>query len=141
MAERDYSYRPVLDKLGLKPGAVVALSRSAWRIDDTPSEQVLERTGRPLGGPNERPDVVPVAIDRSTDAVAELELWKYRMQPAGGVCLLTPKRGSSRYVNQNELRGAGNVAGLVDNEMCSFSDAVSGMRFVFRKEDRVHRAG
>ena len=141
MSEREYSNRPVLDKFGIKPGAVVALAHSAWRIDDSPKEQVLERTGRPLAGPDECTDVVLVAIDHSTDAVAERERWKYLMQPAGGVGLLTPTRGSSGYVNQNKLRGAGNVAGLVDNKMCSCSDAVSGMRFVFRKEDRVHRAG
>ena len=137
MAEKDYSHRSVVDKLGIKPGAVVTFSD----IDDSLMEQVLARSGRPQAGSGERPDVVLVAVDGATDATAELERWKARLQPAGGIWLLTPKRGRPGYLNQNELIEAGKYAGLVDNKVCSVSEETSGMRFVIRKEDRVYRAG
>ena len=119
MAENDYNHRPMLAKLGFKLGGVVALAHSAWRIDATLREQVLERTGQPLAGPDERPDVVPVAVDCLTDTVAVLDRWKHHVQPAGGVWLLTPKCVSSGYVNQNELIEAGNVADPEGNKVCS----------------------
>jgi hypothetical protein len=118
MAEKDYNHRPMLAKLGIKPGGVVALAHSALRIDASLREQMLERTGQPLAGPDERADVVLVAVDRLTDIVAELERWKHHAQPAGGAWLLPPKCGSSGYVNQNELIEAGNVADPEGNKVC-----------------------
>lgn len=139
MVKKDYIHRSVVDKLGIRPGSVVAFVHSAWRIDDSLLEQVLARTGRPSAEVVERPDVVLAAIDRSSDAAAELERWK--LQPAGGIWLLTPKRARPGYLNQSELIQAGESVGLVDNKVCSVSDETSGMRFVIRKEDRVYRAG
>nr|MBA2451381.1 DUF3052 family protein [Chloroflexota bacterium] len=68
--------------------------------------------------------------------VALLETWKPRLQPNGGIWLLTPKRGQPGYVDQRELIAAGLAAGLVDNKVCSVSDTTSAMRFVIRKADR-----
>jgi hypothetical protein len=142
MAERDYSHRDVVDKLGVKPGHVVAFDEEAWPIDKDLRRRVVERTGlsgtRPAWAPSqgEAVDIVLVTIDDSTDAVAALRQWKARLDRAGGIWLLTRKRGQPGYVDQRELIAAGATAGLVDNKSCSVSDTVSAMRFVIRKADR-----
>jgi hypothetical protein len=131
--EKDYSHRDVVDKLGVKPGHAVALV-------DIPEgelrEKVLARTGRALAEPDEPPDVVLVWADASTNAVSTLEHWKARIDPSGGIWLLTPKRTPPGYVDQNDLIAAGKRAGVVDNKICSVSDTTSAMRFVIRKADR-----
>ncbi len=135
MSERDYSHRDVVDKLGVKPGQVVAFAEEAWRIDPGLRERSVTRTGRSAGGDGVL-DLVFVAADDTTDAVAALRRWKARLAPAGGIWMLSPKRGQPGYLDQRALIPAGAAAGLVDNKSCSVSDTVSAMRFVIRKKDR-----
>ena len=141
MAERDYSHRDVVDKLGVKPGHVVAFAEHAGELDRDLRERVLTRAG---GVVTERDsaDLALVTVDDSSDAVAILRQWKARLTPAGGVWLLSPKRGQSGYVDQRKLIAAGLAAGLVDNKVCSLSETTSAIRFVIRKTDRAaHGAG
>ena len=123
----------MVDKLGIKPGYAVALIGLA---DGELRQRVLERTGRAPAAADEAPDVVLVWADAATDAVATLEDWKARIEPSGGIWLLTPKRSQPGYVDQIDLIEAGKLAGVVDNKICSVSDTTSGIRFVIRKADR-----
>jgi hypothetical protein len=131
--EKDYSHRDVVDKLGIKPGHAVALVGPA---EPALRQRVLDRTGRPPAAADEPADVVLVWADATTDAVKTLEDWKTKIDPSGGIWLLTPKRTQAGYVDQNDLIEAGKQAGVVDNKICSVSDTTSGMRFVIRKADR-----
>jgi Protein of unknown function (DUF3052) len=139
MPERDYSHRSVVDKLGIKPGHAVALVSLAGPLDSDLSRQALERAGGGPADPDELADVVLISADASTDAVAVLRQWRTRINPAGGIWLLTPKRGRPGYVNGPDLIAAGLAAGLVDNKICSVSDDTSAMRFVIRRKDRARR--
>ncbi|MEX2237612.1 MAG: DUF3052 family protein [Dehalococcoidia bacterium] len=132
MHEKDYSHRDVLDKLGVKPGHALALDERAFALDPDLRRRIAERSGESGG----RLDVVLVTVDASTDAVETLQAWKQRIRPAGGIWLLSPKRKQPGYVDQNELIGAGKLAGVVDNKVCSVSETVSAMRFVIRRGDR-----
>ena len=136
MPEKDYSHRDVVDKLGIKPGQVVAFAEEAGAFDEDLRRRVLARSGRDPADRGEVVDVVLAAADASTDAVATLNRWKRRLEPSGGIWLLTPKRGRPGYVDQRELIAAGRAAGLVDNKVCSVSDTTSAMRFVIRRADR-----
>ena len=136
MPERDYSHRDVIDKLGIKAGFAVAFGEPPQAIDAALRARVLDRTGRPPAESDELADVVLLAADESTDAAALLKFWRDRIEPNGGIWLLTPKRGLSGYIDQRELILAGPAAGVVDNKVCSVSDTTSGMRFVIRKTDR-----
>jgi hypothetical protein len=138
LAERDYSHRDVVDKLGIKPGFAVAFDHAPTEIDAGLRERALDRAGRPAAGDAEPVDVVLVGADASTDVEAVLSRWRGRIDPAGGIWLLTPKRGQPGYVDQRELILAGPAAGVVDNKTCSVSETVSGIRFVIRKIDRVY---
>ena len=83
--------------------------------------------------------MVLVWADASTDAVKTLQDWKTKIDPSGGIWLLTPKRTQPGYVDQNDLIEAGKLAGVVDNKTCSVSDTSSGIRFVIRKADRPRK--
>jgi hypothetical protein len=136
--ERDYSHRSVVDKLGIKPGHAVSFDAAPRPIAPELHAQALERTGRDPADSDEPVDVVLVGADTTTDVHAVLSTWRTRIDPAGGIWLLTPKRGQSGYVDQRELIEAGPGAGLVDNKICSVDDHTSAMRFVIRKTDRVY---
>ena len=136
MPERDYSRRDVVDKLGVKPGHAVAFAAEGGTIDPALRERILTRAGRPPATPDEPVDVALVAVDDGIDATAVLARWKPRLDPAGGIWLLSPKRGQAGYVDQRALIAAGQAAGLVDNKSCSVSETTSAMRFVIRKADR-----
>jgi hypothetical protein len=138
LAEGDYSHRDVVDKLGIKPGFALAFDQAPSPIDPALRERALDRAGRAAAADDERVDVVLVGADASTDVEAVLSRWRARIDPAGGIWLLTPKRGRPGYIDQRELILAGPAAGLVDNKTCSVSDTVSGIRFVIRKTDRVY---
>jgi hypothetical protein len=99
---------------------------------------VLARTGRQAAEDDERVDVVLVGADASTDVETVLRAWRARLEPAGGIWLLTPKRGQRGYVDQRELILQGPAAGVVDNKICSVDETTSAIRFVIRKTDRVY---
>jgi hypothetical protein len=125
-----------VDKLGIQPGYRVALVHHAFPLDNDLCRSVQERTDV-TASTDEEIDVVLIAVDVASDASSLLREWRTRIRPAGGIWLLTPKRGEPGYINQNDLIVAGQQAGVVDNKTCSISDTVSGMRFVIRRVDRV----
>ncbi len=137
-AERDYSHRDVVDKLGIRPGDALAFDRAPLPVDADLRARALAKAGRDEAADDEPVDVVLIGADASTHVEEVLERWRTRIDPAGGIWLLTPKRGQPGYVDQRELILAGPAAGVVDNKTCSVSDTVSGIRFVIRKKDRVY---
>jgi hypothetical protein len=136
--ERDYSHRQVVDKLGIKPGFALAFESAPRAIDADLRAQALAKAGRDAASDGEPVDVVLLGADATTDVESVLRLWRTRIDQAGGIWLLTPKRGHDGYVDQTELIQAGPAAGVVDNKICSISDTTSAMRFVIRKIDRVY---
>jgi hypothetical protein len=137
--QRDYRHRDVVDKLGIRPGQAVAFHDDAGALDQALRARILERTGRAPAAGGELLDVVLLAVSATTDATTLLRAWQRRLHPAGAIWLLSPKRGQSGYVDQRALIAAGYATGLVDNKICSVSDTTSGLRFVFRREDRPRR--
>jgi hypothetical protein len=138
MGEQNYGHRRIIDKLGLKPGQVVAVDAGPVTLDAALLADVSDRCGEPFDFSNDAFDVALVGIDAKADPIETLARWKAYMHPDGCIWLLTPKHGRSGYVNQDtELIPAGQAAGLVDNKICSVSETVSAMRFVLRKADRA----
>jgi hypothetical protein len=129
--ERVYD-RPLLDKLGVKPGSKVAV------IDlDEPSflRDLRERTSNVVQGkPRSACDIVFMGATRMKDLerLHEVKRW---IEPNGAIWVIRPKGGRSE-IRDTDLISAGLSAGLVDNKIASFSDTQGAMRFVFRLRDR-----
>jgi hypothetical protein len=136
--ERDYSHRDVVDKLGIKPGYALAFVAAPVVIDSDLRARALDRAARAEAADDEPVDVVLIGADVSTDVEDVLGTWRKRIDQAGGIWLVTPKRGQPGYIDQRELILAGPAAGVVDNKICSVSDTLSAMRFVIRRTDRVY---
>jgi hypothetical protein len=124
--------RPLLDKLGVKPGVRVALVGldDAWFV-----KQLRERTADIVRGKPRTPcDLVFMGATKKHD-LARLGQLKSWIEPNGAIWVVRPKGGRSE-LKETDLIDAGLAAGLVDNKIASFSDTQGAMRFVFRLRDR-----
>lgn len=135
MSHREYGDRDVLDKLGIKPGHVLAFVHEEL-LDHDLCTRALDR-GRRQVGTDELVNVVLIGADSSIDVTRHLSDWRGRIVPDGSIWVLTPKRGLKGYINQTALIPWGLAAGLVDNKVCSVSSSTSAMRFVIRRRDRM----
>ncbi len=130
-AERVYT-RPLLDKLGVKPGSKVAIVN----LDDAGFlKQLRERTADIVTGkPRSKVDIVFLGAKESADLrrLDELKSW---IEPNGAIWVVRPKGGRSE-LRDTDLIDAGLAAGLVDNKIASYSETHGAMRFVFRLRDR-----
>jgi hypothetical protein len=130
-AERVYT-RPLLDKLGVKPGSKVAIVNLA---DAGFLKELRERTADIVTGkPRSKVDIVFLGAKVSADLrrLYELKSW---IEPNGAIWVVRPKGGRSE-LRDTDLIDAGLAAGLVDNKIASFSETHGAMRFVFRLRDR-----
>lgn len=124
--------KPLLDRLGVKPGAKVAL----LNLDDAGFVRLLRERTRDIvrGKPRTACDIVFVGADdgRDLDRLREVKTW---IEPNGAVWMIRPK-GPGSPLKDTDLIQAGLDAGLVDNKIASFSDTKGAMRFVYRLKDR-----
>jgi hypothetical protein len=124
--------KPLLDKLGVKPGLRVAVVGvdEAWFL-----KMLRERTGDVVVGKPRRPcDIVFLGADTfgDLDRIREAKAW---IEPNGAIWVVRPK-GPGSPLSDTDLISGGLRAGLVDNKIASFSDTHGAMRFVFRLKDR-----
>ena len=127
-----YSTRPLLDKLGVKPGAKVAIVD----VDDASFlRQLRSRTSDIVEGKPPAPcDLVFIGAASATDLgrIVDVKTW---IEPNGAIWVIRPKGGRAPISDTDEI-AAGLAAGLVDNKIASFSDTHGAMRLVFRLRDR-----
>lgn len=135
-----YSGTPLPKKLGMKDGARVALV-------DAPGD--FARTlGEPPPGVTFVPaaegglDVVVSFVTTEEELAGRFVALKALLKPAGGLWIAWPKRirGATGGLSEGVIRDIGLAAGLVDNKACAIDERWSGLRFVYRREDRP-RAG
>jgi DUF3052 family protein len=126
------SARPLLDKLGVKPGAKVAVVQ----LDDAGFVLLLrERTSDIVKGKPSSPcDLVFFGAREPADLkmLKNLKTW---IEPNGAIWVIRPKGGRSA-IRDTDVIDAGLAAGLVDNKIASFSETHGAMRLVFRLRDR-----
>ncbi len=124
--------KPLLDKLGVKPGSRVAV---IGVNDPAFMRQLRERTSGVVERKPRSPcDLVFLGVNRVFD-LKRLEEVKGWIEPNGAIWVVRPKGGRSE-IRETDLIDAGLAAGLVDNKIASFSDTHGAMRFVFRLRDR-----
>jgi len=125
------STKPLLDKLGVKPGHKVTVIR----VRDPHFVQQLRRrvphVKRP--GHGKDLDLVFLGVEKPTD-LGLLQDAEASIARNGAVWVVAP-RGVPE-LKDTVLIEAGKKAGLVDNKICRFSDTHTAMRFVVPKSRR-----
>jgi hypothetical protein len=126
------SNRPLLDKLGVKPGARVAIVQ----LDDARFLSLLQKRTSDIvnGKPSSPCDLVFFGAEEPAD-LKRLKNLKSWIEPNGAIWVVRPKGGRSA-LRDTDVIDAGLAAGLVDNKIASFSDTHGAMRLVFRVRDR-----
>jgi hypothetical protein len=126
------STRPLIDKLGVKPGAKVAIVNVA---DDSFIALLRTRTQDIVEGkPSALCDLVFLGADTPQDLkrIEDLKGW---IEPNGAIWVIRVKGGRAA-LRDTDVIAAGLAAGLVDNKIASFSETHGAMRLVFRVRDR-----
>ncbi|MDQ2855505.1 MAG: DUF3052 domain-containing protein [Acidobacteriota bacterium] len=131
-----YSGTPLIKKLGIKEGFRVAFVDAprdlAKDLGPLPANvRVLARPRRPM-------DFVllftksEATLKRDFARIAEL------LSPAGMLWISWPKKASgvATDLSENNVREIGLNAGLVDVKVCAVNDIWSGLKFVYRLQDR-----
>jgi hypothetical protein len=126
------STRPLLDKLGVKPGAKVCVID----LDDAGFISLLR--GRTSDIVRRKPrtpcDLVFLGASKPAD-LNRLSVIKTWIEPNGAIWVIRPKGGRSA-IRDVDVIDAGLAAGLVDNKIASFSETQGAMRLVYRLRDR-----
>ena len=131
-APRDLgSDRPLLDKLGVKPGLRVSLLGVG---EDWFRELLAERTDDVHDVPAEGSDLVFVMSEAPAD-LERLKALRQLIKEDGAVWVLR-RKGAGRSVRDVDIIDAAAAAGLVDNKIAAFSEELAAMRLVIRIVDR-----
>ena len=129
--ERTYD-RPLLDKLGVKPGARVALlgvEDAAFR------EELALRTGEITEGwPEPDSDVVFLEAN-DVGRLSDLFELRRRIAPDGAIWIVS-RKGKAATLRDIDVIEAAKSAGLVDNKVVSFSRTHTALRLVIPRAER-----
>ena len=128
---------PLARKLGIKPGARVALLGAPASLPAAldplpPGARILTRLAAEL-------DVIVACFERREALQRRLPALVGALAPAGGLWLCWPKRASGvpTDLSDDVVRELGLATGLVDNKVCAVDEVLSGLRFVYRVRDRA----
>ena len=124
-AERIRAPKSLVDKLGVKPGARVAVLGVA---DAAFRRQLRERTADiAIGRPRPGSDLIFLLAERK-NALRRLRTLRSRLKPNGALWVVAPKgRGE---VREADVLAAGKPAGLVDVKVVAFSETHTAHKFV-----------
>ena len=128
-----YSGRPQAAKLGLKPGQRVSLHQppGSWALADPPD-------GLEGPGPDGQADVIVAFFTQAGDIAAQIGALGRRIYPAGALWVAWPRRaaGHRSDITENFIRDQALPIGLVDVKVAAIDDDWSGLRLVWRVENR-----
>ncbi|MEQ8716191.1 MAG: DUF3052 domain-containing protein [Acidimicrobiales bacterium] len=131
-----YSSTPLARKLGITPGDTVALVDGPDHLGEIlaplPDDVVIRHDLRAA---------VDVAVVFFTSRAAfrrRLGPLTRAIFPAGGAWVAWPKRASGVPTDMTEdvVRAEALPLGVVDNKVCAIDDTWSGLRLVWRRENR-----
>jgi hypothetical protein len=136
-----YSGTPLPQKLGVKPGARLALLRAPAGFERAlnPLPEGVRLRMQARGAQ----DVVLFFATRRAELERRFDALARAVAPAGGLWIAWPKRTACVATDLREgiVRELGLAHGLVDNKVCAVDDTWSGLRFVYRVSDRPSRNG
>jgi len=128
--ERVYD-KPVIDKLGVFPGARVAV----MGVADPDFRAALEAHTQDItdGAPLPGTDLIFLAADSLAEAsLGELER---ALKPNGAIWVVS-RKGKAATIRDVDVIGAAKAAGLVDNKVVAFSPTHTALRLVIPRARR-----
>ena len=139
-----YSGTPLPKKLGIKEGHRVAFLLGPDDFRDTLGElpdgvSVLTRAIVPRNSPvSGTLDVVVAFFTRRSDFEGRLPKLMDALDVDGGLWIAWPKRASGvpTDITEDTVREIALPVGLVDNKVCAIDETWSGLRLVYRRENR-----
>jgi len=125
-----YSATPQARKLGIRAGMRVDLvDARGWQLTDPPDFTPA------VDGPA---DVVVWFVRQATE-LADAATLGERVFPAGALWVAWPRKAAGHHsdVSENAIRDAVLPIGLVDVKVAAIDDDWSGLKLVWRKENRA----
>jgi hypothetical protein len=127
-----YSGTPQARKLGIKPGIRVAIEHApaGWALEDPPPYEDATRTG-PV-------DVVVSFVRSDAELAPCVAAAKDRIRPDGALWIAWPRKAGGHVsdVTENGIRAAVLPLGLVDVKVAAIDADWSGLKIVWRRENR-----
>jgi len=120
-----YSGKPLIDKLGVKPGMRVA----ALGLEDQAGflAELRGRTDQVLKSAPRDADMIVVRIDGEPE-LARLPGLERAIRRNGSIWVVWPK--GRAHIKEDMVRGAALRHGLVDVKVCAFSAELSALKLV-----------
>jgi hypothetical protein len=127
-----YSATPQARKLGIRAGMRVALvdASPGWRLTDPPEFTPVSHTGVA--------DIV-IWFVRAAAELADAAEQGRRIHPDGALWIAWPRKAAGHHsdVTENGIRAAVLPLGLVDVKVAAIDEDWSGLKIVWRKENRT----
>ena len=132
-----YSGTPLPTKLGIKEGQRIVFLSAPARLP-VGLTALSSGVGRVLPRGSSRCDIILLFVDRLADLPRRFAAAARALAPDGGLWVAWPKRASgvATDVTEDRVREVALAAGLVDNKVCAIDEVWSGLRCVYRLEDR-----
>lgn len=132
-----YSGTPLVKKLGFKEGFRAALVNSPKgfqkELAPLPNDVIISegKLPKPL-------DLIILFVDSQNTLRTEFPRLARKLSQNGMLWIAWPKKtsGVATDLSDNSVRQIGLDAGLVDVKVCAVNDVWSGLKFVYRLEDR-----
>ena len=137
MAEKSYTHRSTVQKLGLKADERVEVAGDVGAGLRADAKEALGR-GLVRSGTLDAALVMVESIEEAQEALVR---YRSRLRDSGYLWLVTRKRGHENYLNQMAIVPYAKKVGLIDNKTCSIDDERSGIRFVVPRALRGRNGG
>jgi hypothetical protein len=129
-----YTPTPQARKLGLRPGARVALidPPDGWAFTEAPEVEYVARGSA---------DLILRFVRFAAEIRTGLDSLERRIFPDGTIWFAWPRRAAGHLsdVTDNAIRATVLPRGLVDIKVCAIDDDWSGLKVVWRRTGRTNR--
>jgi hypothetical protein len=132
-----YSGTPLAKKLGFKEGCCAGLVNAPPGFQKelaplpTDTQVIVERLTKPF-------DLIVLFTNSQQELKTEFARLARKLKTTGMLWIAWPKKASGvpSDLSENDVRQIGLDAGLVDVKVCAINDIWSGLKFVYRLQDR-----
>jgi hypothetical protein len=128
-----YSATPLARKLGIKPGTDLGLDLepAGWQVPELPEDVAVVVSPAPA-------DVLIAFFRTAAELPERLPALAQRIFPAGSLWVAWPRRagGHQSDITENLLREHALPLGIVDTKVAAIDNNWSGLKFMWRRENR-----